>query len=134
MNRRKFIKQTAGATAAFSIVPSFVMGGNHIPPSDTLYMAGIGAGGRGAGVIRDLVATGKVKFVAFADVDERRAKETYEAMPDVKRFKDFRKLYDAHLKDIDAISVGTPDHTHATIQSGHNGTLKFRRGVHFHSH
>lgn len=115
MNRRKFIKQTAGATAAFSIVPSFVMGGNHIPPSDTLYMAGIGAGGRGAGVIRDLVATGKVKFVAFADVDERRAKETYEAMPDVKRYKDFRKLYDAHLKDIDAISVGTPDHTHATI-------------------
>ena len=46
MQRRKFIKNTAAASATFSIVPSFVLGKNHVPPSDTLYMAGFGAGGR----------------------------------------------------------------------------------------
>ena len=51
MQRRKFIKNAAAATAAFSIVPSFVLGKNHVPPSDTLYMAGFGIGGRGGGVI-----------------------------------------------------------------------------------
>ena len=60
MQRRKFIKNAAAATAAFSIVPSFVLGKNHLPPSDTLYMAGFGIGGRGGGVINDLTNTKKV--------------------------------------------------------------------------
>jgi len=58
MKRRQFIKKTAGASAAFSIVPSFVLGGNsHISPSDTLYVASIGVGGRGGGIIKELTAT-----------------------------------------------------------------------------
>ncbi len=115
MQRRKFIKNVAASSAVFSIVPSFVLGKDHVPPSDTLYVAGFGVGGRGAGVIRGLNETGKVKFVAFCDVDDRLAAETYELYPDVKRYKDFRKVYDKQLKDIDAIMVATPDHTHATI-------------------
>ncbi len=115
MQRRKFLKNAAASSAAFTIVPSFVLGKNHVPPSDTLYMAAFGAGGRGGSVIRGLAETGKVKFVAFCDVDDRRAKQTYEAFPDVKQYKDFRKVYKKHLKDIDAICVATPDHTHASI-------------------
>ncbi len=115
MQRRKFIKEAAATTAAFSIVPSFVLGKSHVPPSDTLYMGAFGVGGRGAGVIGGLNETQKVKFVALCDVDDRRAAETYANFPDVKRYKDFRKVYDNHLKDIDAIMVATPDHMHATI-------------------
>ena len=63
MKRRSFIQKTAAASAAFSIVPSFVLGGQHIAPSDTLYIAAVGVGGRGGGVVRDLTAYGKVKFV-----------------------------------------------------------------------
>ena len=33
----------------------------------------------------------------------------------MNRYRDFRKVYDDHLKDIDAVMVATPDHTHATI-------------------
>jgi len=113
MQRRKFIKQTTAASAAFSIVPSFVMGKKHVPPSDTLYVAAFGVGARGRNVIDGLNATGKVKFVALCDVDDRRANDTYLAYPDAKRYKDFRKVYDSHLSDIDAIMVATPDHTHA---------------------
>ena len=115
MKRRSFVKKSAAAGAAFTIVPSFVLGGNHIPPSDTLYVGAIGVGGRGQSVINGLHETGKVKFVAFCDVDDVRAAGTYSAYPDVKRYRDFRKIYDNHLKDIDAIAVSTPDHTHASI-------------------
>ncbi len=115
MNRRKFIKNASAGSAAFTIVPSYVLGKNHTAPSDTLYVAAFGVGGRGRGVIEGLANTQKVKFVAFCDVDERRAKDTYQLFPDVKRFKDFRKVYDQHLTDIDAIMVATPDHTHAVI-------------------
>ena len=115
MQRRKFIKNAAATTAAFSIVPSFVLGKNHIPPSDTLYMAGFGIGGRGGGVINDLTNTKKVKFVAYADVDYRQVKDSQKLHPKAKLYKDFRTVYDKHLNDIDAIMVATPDHTHATI-------------------
>ena len=69
MKRRTFIKQSAAASVAFSIVPSFVLGKDHVPPSDTLYLAAIGVGGRGGGIVREMAATGKVKFVALCDVD-----------------------------------------------------------------
>src|SRR5690606_23931424 len=61
MQRRKFLKNAAAATAAFSIVPSHVLGKTHVPPSDTLYVGAFGVGGRGNGVIRGLQATGRVK-------------------------------------------------------------------------
>ena len=100
MQRRKFLKNASAASAAFTIVPSYVLGKNHTAPSDTLYVAAFGVGGRGRGVIEGMAGTQKVKFVALCDVDDRRAKSTYELFPDVKRFKDFRKVYDAHLNDI----------------------------------
>ncbi len=115
MKRRSFIKKSAAAGAAFTIVPSFVLGGNHIPPSDTLYIGAVGVGGRGGGVVNELTATGKVKFVAMCDVDDKMAKNSYNAHPKAKRYKDFRKVYENHLNDIDAIMVATPDHTHAVI-------------------
>lgn len=115
MQRRKFIKNVAKSSAVFSIVPSFVLGKTHIPPSDTLYMGAFGVGGRGAGVIKGLNATQKVKFVTLCDVDDRAAIQTYKQFPNAKQFKDYRKVYDKHLKDIDAIMVATPDHMHASI-------------------
>ena len=115
MKRRSFIKKTAAAGAAFSIVPSFVLGKTHIAPSDTLYIAGIGVGGRGAGVVNELYKGGKVKFVALCDVDGKRAASTFANHPKAKQYTDFRKVFDNHLKDIDAVMVATPDHTHASI-------------------
>ncbi|MCW5516388.1 Gfo/Idh/MocA family protein [Muriicola sp. Z0-33] len=115
MQRRKFIKNTAASTAAFSIVPSFVMGKTHIPPSDTLYVGAFGVGGRGQGVMRGLDQTKKVKYVALCDVDDRRAANTFKRHPKVPKYKDFRKVYDNHLSEMDAIMVATPDHMHATI-------------------
>ncbi|NND64168.1 MAG: Gfo/Idh/MocA family oxidoreductase [Flavobacteriaceae bacterium] len=115
MKRRSFIKKSAAASAAFTIVPSFVLGKQHIAPSDTLYMAAIGVGGRGGGVVSELFESAKVKFVALCDVDDVRAGNTFLLHPNAKKYKDFRKIYDNHLSEIDAVAVATPDHTHACI-------------------
>ncbi|NKI26724.1 Gfo/Idh/MocA family oxidoreductase [Arenibacter sp. 6A1] len=115
MQRRKFIKNVAATSAVFSIVPSFVMGKTHVPPSDTLYVGAFGIGGRGAGVISELTKTNRVKFVSLCDVDDRQVKQSQALHPKAKRYKDFRKVYDNHLNDMDAIMVATPDHTHAAI-------------------
>lgn len=115
MKRRMFVKKVAATSTAFSIVPSFVLGKGHVPPSDTLYVSAFGVGGRGAGVMNGLDNTNKVKYVTLCDVDNRRAAMSYTKYPEAKRYKDFRKVFDNHLNEIDAIMVATPDHTHATI-------------------
>lgn len=115
MKRREFVKKASAAASVFTIVPSFVMGGKHVAPSDTLYIAGIGVGGRGAGVVNEINKTGQVKFVALCDVDANRAANTFKNFPKAKVYQDYRDVYDKHIKDIDAFTVATPDHTHAVI-------------------
>ena len=52
-NRRRFLAQTAAATAGFMIVPRHVLGGQgYTPPSDQLTKAIIGVGGMGRGHIK----------------------------------------------------------------------------------
>ena len=47
-SRRNFVKNSGLAAAGFMIVPRHVLGGTgFVAPSDTLLIAGIGAGGKG---------------------------------------------------------------------------------------
>jgi hypothetical protein len=92
MDRRSFIKKSAAAAAGISIIPAHVLGGAlHTAPSDTVYMAGIGVGGRGLGVLKGLRNTGQVKFVALADVSDKQGAKAYELEPGAKRYRDFRR-------------------------------------------
>ncbi|WP_372933127.1 twin-arginine translocation signal domain-containing protein, partial [Mariniphaga sediminis] len=47
INRRNFVKKTALAGAAFTVVPGSVLGkaAGHVSPSDKLNIAGVGIGG-----------------------------------------------------------------------------------------
>jgi len=113
LTRREFVGRSALALGAFTIVPRHVLGGNgYTPPSDKLNIACVGAGGKGASDIQTLSTE---NLVAFCDVYDVRAAETYKAFPEVKRYKDFRKMLDENDSDIDAVTVTTPDHTHAVI-------------------
>jgi predicted dehydrogenase len=109
-SRRTFIQNTALTAAGFMIVPRHVLGRGFKSPSDKLNIAFIGCGGRGESHINALVGE---NIVAFCDVDEKRAAEVFEAFPGVPRFTDFRKMFDQMGKDIDAVVIATPDHTHA---------------------
>ncbi|MGE0772906.1 MAG: Gfo/Idh/MocA family protein [Cyclobacteriaceae bacterium] len=122
VSRRKFIQQAGMAAAAFTIVPRVVLGGpGHIAPSDTLYIAGIGVGGKGTSDLTGFAGSpdGKTKGnprakVSFlCDVDDRMAIESIKNFPKAKYYKDFREMLDKEGNSIDAVSVSTPDHTHA---------------------
>ena len=104
-SRRKFLA-SAASSFAFTFIPRSVWGAN-----ERLNLAGIGVGGKGAGEVKDLSKAGAT-FVALCDVDSDRAGGTYQQFPDAKRYTDFRVMLEKE-KNIDAVTVSTPDHTHA---------------------
>lgn len=111
MQRRAFIKQAAAASFTFQFIPRHVLGAPGVtPPSRKLNLAVIGCGGQGGG---DLNQMADENIVALCDVDDRRAADSFKKFPQAKRFKDFRKMFDALSDQIDCVLVGTPDHTHA---------------------
>ena len=113
ISRRHFIGRSAVAAAGIMIVPRSVLGGpGYSPPSDKLNIACIGVGGMGH---NDTKGFSIENIVALCDVDDDRAAESYKLLPKAKRFKDFRVMLDEMDSDIDAVTVSTPDHTHAVI-------------------
>ncbi|HEY4312697.1 MAG TPA: Gfo/Idh/MocA family oxidoreductase [Pirellulales bacterium] len=112
-SRRKFLAATSGVALGFTIVPRHVLGGaGFVPPSERVNLAGIGAGGMGGGDIATHARNG-ANIVALCDVDEQRAAGIFQSFPQARRYKDFRELIDKEAKNIDAVTVGTPDHIHA---------------------
>ena len=113
LSRRDFLKASTVAATAFTIVPGHVLGLNGAtPPSERVRIAGIGIGGQGAhdlGQFRNL----PVDVVGLCDVDWARGAGSFNAFPKAKKYKDYRKMLDEMDKEIDAVIVATPDHTHA---------------------
>ncbi|HMP99000.1 MAG TPA: Gfo/Idh/MocA family oxidoreductase [Cyclobacteriaceae bacterium] len=112
LNRRKFLQSGATLAAGFFIMPRHVLGKGFIAPSDTLYIAGIGAGGKGTSDLTGFAASKHAKIVAFADVDKEMAAKSIENFPKANFYFDYREMLSKE-KGIDAVSVSTPDHTHA---------------------
>jgi predicted dehydrogenase len=113
VSRRNFLKSAGLATAVFTIVPRFVLGKGFVPPSDTLYIAGIGVGGKGESDLTGFAQNPKAKVAFLCDVDDRMTANSRKNFPTAKFYKDFRVMLDKEAKNIDAVSVSTPDHTHA---------------------
>lgn len=105
-------------------MPACVVGADgQAPPSRKLNIAGIGVGGMGAGDIGG-VARGN-NIVALCDVDTLRSADTFKKFPAARPFRDFRRMFDAMEKEIDAVVVATPDHCHAVA-----AMAAIRRGKH----
>lgn len=114
-SRRKFVKNAALAGGAFFIVPRHVLGRGFVAPSDKLRVAGVGVGGKGWGDISMFAKSGNADIAFLCDVDDREAKRAREAFPKAKYYHDWRELLDKESKNFDAVSVSTPDHTHAIV-------------------
>ena len=126
LTRRDFGKSIAATTAALSvplIVPSRVFGAD--APSNRLRVAQIGCGRIAR--IHDMPGTfkaGGVDYVAMCDVDSKRAedgkvlaqqfyRDSGGTAPEISTTQDYRDL--VTRKDIDAIVISTPDHSHAEL-------------------
>jgi predicted dehydrogenase len=121
ISRRSFIKQAAVAASAFTIVPRHALGKGFLAPSDTLYIAGIGVGGKGESDLTGFAGSPdgktkgnpKAKIAFLCDVDDRQALGSKKNFPNAVYYKDYRVMLDKVSKDIDAVCVSTPDHMHA---------------------
>ncbi len=85
-----------------------------ISPNARLNIACIGAGGKGRDDTLSCAAEKNLaNIVALCDVDEKNAGEAFYRLPDAKRYRDYRKMLEEMDGEIDAVTVTTPDHTHA---------------------
>ena len=98
-------------TGGYGTFPSLKALG-YKPYYDKLNVAAIGCGGRGAQILSDAAKTETI--VALCDVDDKRAARTFEQYADLPKYKDFRVMLDKEHKNIDAVTIGIPDHMHAT--------------------
>lgn len=111
LTRRQFVTRAGAGAAALSLMPRHALGRQRqVAANDKLNIAAIGVGGRGWA---DLEAVGGENIVALCDVDQRQTGKAYERFPNAKRYRDFRKMLDEMDRQIDAVVVATPDHTHA---------------------
>src|SRR5437867_11521241 len=125
INRRQFLHRAGAGVALFNILPgSLLNGAENLSPNAKLNVAGIGIGSRGGADVGEVAGLGH-NIVALCDVDEKYADKEFAKYPDAKQFKDYRVMLDKMGKEIEAVVIGTPDHTHAVI-----AMEAMRRGKH----
>ncbi len=126
-SRRKFLKKGIVASSIF-IIPRNVLGGmGYTSPSDQLNIAAIGCGGKGRSDIINASVDGRERVIALCDIDkngDHGVKATRKKFSNANFYYSFKKLLDRE-KDLDAITISTPDHTHAVI-----AMEAMRRGIH----
>jgi predicted dehydrogenase len=118
--RRKFLKQV-GAAAGVALSHVVLAAPKVLGANDRVRLGLIGAGSRGAEILRAALRCPNSQAVAAADVYTRRLDAIKSIAPDLKTYTDFRHLLDD--KSIDAVLIATPQHQHAlnfvpSIQAG----------------
>ncbi len=113
LDRRQFL-YGAGAGVAALTVANEATAQNPPATFEEIRFAGIGVGSQGGGDVDAVVSEGAT-LVALCDVDSKYAAKKFEQYPNAKRYKDFRVMLNELQNEIDAVVIGTPDHTHAVI-------------------
>ncbi len=111
LSRRDFLKN-AGLATSLLILPSSVLGreGN-TSPNSRIRVASIGVGNMGWGDVNGVADTG-AEIVGLCDVDENTLNQAGEKFSSAKKFRDYREMLEKLGKEIDAVTISTPDHMH----------------------
>ncbi len=113
VNRRSFVKGATGALAAGQLIGTSQ---SWAGANDRINVAVIGIHGRGGRHITNHQTSDNVEVVALCDIDKRvlaeRATEFKKKYnKDVKKYVDMRDAFAD--KDVNAVSIATPNHWHA---------------------
>ena len=122
-NRRDFLGLSALGLTGLTILPSYVIGGVRMPPSDRVLMGTIGLGRQALSDFRGFAGAAGLQVVACCDVDtikQQRYKKTVEEWqkskglaPRCDTYEQYEQLLER--KDIDVVEVVSPDHWHALM-------------------
>jgi predicted dehydrogenase len=107
INRRQFFRRSGAFTAGTWLLGPHTSFGK-ISPNEKLNLGVIGTAGRAAD---DIAGVQTENIVALCDIDSLKLDAARAKFPRAKSYSDFRKMLEQ--KDIDAVVVGAPDHTHA---------------------
>ena len=124
-SRRSFLKKALALSAASAVAPSVWNNASanifektsFRKAGEKVNLACIGIGNQGGSDVFSMFNTGLCNLVAFCDVD-MGAPQTLEVLkkfPDVPRFQDFRKMFEKMGNQIEAVTIGVPDHSHFPI-------------------
>lgn len=123
LNRRDFLGLSALGLTGLTILPSYIIDGIRVPPSDRVLMGTIGLGRQALSDFRGFAGVAGLQIIACCDVDsikQQRYKRTIEGWQKSKglaercdTYEQYERLLDR--KDIDFVEVVTPDHWHPLI-------------------
>ncbi len=111
MKRRQFLTQSAAAATVLGF-PAITRSQS---PNSLLQVASVGVHRMGGNTMRSVASHPKVKIVALCDVDDAHMALAVKDFPDASKHKDWRELITSHADKFDAITVGIPDHMHASV-------------------
>lgn len=122
LSRRQFLGYSALGLTGLTILPSWTLAsGDRIAPSDRVVMGFIGLGNQGGSDFNSFSSCPGVQVVAGCDVEQlkrerfKRKVEAWQKKQNVSPRCDLYEFYEDLLerRDIDAVSIATPDHWHA---------------------
>jgi predicted dehydrogenase len=123
VNRRDFLKRSAATAAGVGFwiagrgawAQELASAPPSVSPNEKLNVGFVGVANRAQEDLNETAGTGMVNVVALCDVDDRFLAKAADKFPKAQTYADWRKLLEQ--KDIDAVVVGTPDHTHAVASA-----------------
>lgn len=110
LSRRDFLRTAAVAIGTVAATGPFITRGQNL--NSKLNIASVGAAGKGAS---DTDHCSSENIVALCDADKNNCAGQLKKYPNAKFFQDYRKMFEEMGKSIDAVTVSTPDHTHAVV-------------------
>jgi len=115
IHRRNWLRATAGAGASLLLLRDSRSARGYFA-NERLGVALVGLSGRGQWFVETVPRIGET-VVALCDVNQKRAAGAFQRFPVVPKFQDFRRMLAEKGKQIDALFLATPDHTHAVISA-----------------
>ncbi|MEX2188709.1 MAG: Gfo/Idh/MocA family oxidoreductase [Pirellulales bacterium] len=123
VHRRRFMHTTAATIGAGYFAAAGLQAQESKSPNEKIRFGCIGVGGKGSSDSDDAGRRGDV--VAICDVDDKTLGTGSKRFEGAKTYYDFRKMLEENAKNIDAVTVSTPDHTHAPA-----ALMAMRMGMH----
>lgn len=113
-NRRRFLSAAAAGGAGLLILPNS-LSARAYQANDKLDIALVGVGSRGRTHWLKAIPQMGENMAVLCDVNEKQLEGPSKQFPSARRFRDFRKMFDEMDRQIDAVVIATPVHSHAVI-------------------